>query len=272
MASLGASSGSAHAPRRICLGGIGVDAVELHEAMARIEHACSAKASMQVVTLNIDFITLARRMPAFRRVIEDAALVVADGRLLLWVSHLLGQPLPQQITGHDLMRECTALARARGLRMFLLGGLPGIAPALARRLEADHPGLRAEGEDGGSFTSDGDSEDNGALVARIRAFAPDLLFVALGAPKQEMWIARNLKATGASVAIGLGGVFDTLSGRLPRAPRWMQVSGMESLFQLAIAPRRYARRYLIDDPPTLASVAWRALVERIQRPLRSRGR
>ena len=87
-----------------------------------------------------------------------------------------------------------------------------------------------------------------------------------------MWIARNLKATGASVAIGLGGVFDTLSGRLPRAPRWMQASGMESLFQLAIAPRRYARRYLIDDPPTLASVAWRALVERMQRPLRSRGR
>jgi len=271
MASLGGSSGNAEAPRRVCLGGIRVDAVDLHEAMARIEQACGAKTPMQVVTLNIDFITLAGRIPAFRHVIDDSALVVADGRLLLWVSHLLGQPLPQQITGHDLMRECTALARARSLRMFLLGGSPGIADALARRLEADHSGLRAQGEDGGAFTTDGDNDGNAALVGRIRAFGPDLLFVALGAPKQEMWIARNLQATGASVAIGLGGVFDTLSGRLPRAPRWMQVMGMESLFQLAIAPRRYARRYLIDDPPTLARVAWRALIERVQQPRRSGG-
>ncbi|WP_280155155.1 WecB/TagA/CpsF family glycosyltransferase [Piscinibacter sp. XHJ-5] len=257
------------APRRVQIGDVLIDAVHLDELMAAVQQACRARTPLQIVTVNIDFIRLAQRSRAFRRVIHEAAWVVPDGRLVLWVSRLLGEPLPEQITGHDLVRESIRLARAHGHRMFLLGGMPGVAADVARRLERENPGLCVQGDDGGSFSADGDNEDNAALVQRIREFEADLLFVALGAPKQELWLARNLHATGVSVAVGVGGVFDTLSGRLPRAPRWMQVAGLESLFQLLIAPRRYARRYVLEDPPTLARVAWLALVTRVTRKRRA---
>jgi N-acetylglucosaminyldiphosphoundecaprenol N-acetyl-beta-D-mannosaminyltransferase len=249
---------------RVRVGDVEVDRAGLAEVMALIEHACASRSPLHVVTANIGFVTLARRHPAFREAVGTAGCVVADGRLLLWVTRLLGEPAPEQITGHDLVREGIALAHARSLRILLLGGMPGVAAELAQRLRDKHPGLRVTSEQAGRFSADGIGEDDEALAQRIRAQAPDLMFVALGAPKQELWIARHLRSTGVSVAIGVGGVLDTLTGRLPRAPRWMQVAGLESVFQLAIAPRRYARRYLLDDPPTLARVAWEALRRRLR--------
>jgi N-acetylglucosaminyldiphosphoundecaprenol N-acetyl-beta-D-mannosaminyltransferase len=255
---------------RVRVGELLVDRVGLADVMALIEHACANRSPLHVVTANIGFVTLARRHPAFREAIGASDCVVADGRLLLWVTRILGEPVPEQVTGHDLVRECVALAHAQSLRILLLGGMPGVAAELADRLRERHPGLAVAGEQGGSFSAEGTSEDDEALAQRIRAQAPDLLFVALGAPKQELWIASRRYSTGASVAVGVGGVFDTLTGRLRRAPRWMQVAGLESLFQLAIAPGRYARRYLVDDPPTLVRVTWEALRTRLRRG-RTRG-
>jgi N-acetylglucosaminyldiphosphoundecaprenol N-acetyl-beta-D-mannosaminyltransferase len=250
---------------RVRIGDLDVDRIGLADVVTRIGHACATRSALHIVTANIGFVTLARRRAPFRDAVNAAGCVVCDGRLLLWMSRLLGEPVPEQVTGHDLVRECIALAAVRGWRVVLLGGMPGIADELAARLRLQHPGLAVMGEGGGRFTSDGRGDDDADLVPRIRAYTPDLLLVALGAPKQELWIARQLHATGACVAIGVGGVFDTLTGHLPRAPHWMQVAGLESLFQLALAPRRYARRYLVDDPPTLARVAWHALVARLRR-------
>jgi N-acetylglucosaminyldiphosphoundecaprenol N-acetyl-beta-D-mannosaminyltransferase len=239
---------------QLTIQGVAIDRLELTAVMQRIEAACEARRPLQIVTVNVNFLTIARRKPFFREVLNGAGLSVADGRILLWVSRLFGRPFPEQITGHDLMRECLALGRARGYRMFLLGGMPGVAEQLAARLEREHPGLRVEGTDGGRFSATGDTDQQAELGARIRAFAPHLLFVALGAPKQDAWIAKHLEEVGGAVAVGVGGVFDTLTGTLPRAPRWMQVCGLESLYQLLIDPRRYARRYLLDDPPTLLRI------------------
>lgn len=232
--------------------------------MARVQQACLAREALQIVTVNVNFLTLARRKPFFRAVLNGAGLAVVDGRVLLWVLRLAGVPAPTQVTGHDLMREGVDLAAREGLGLFLLGGAPGVAEELAALLVTRHPGLRVAAAQGGRFTETGESEDDPALLARIRDFAPHLLFVALGAPKQDAWIARNLPAVGA-VAVGVGGVFDTLTGRLPRAPRWMQIAGLESLFQLVIEPRRYARRYLWDDWPTLLRLLYLACAMRFRR-------
>lgn len=245
--------------------GLRVDRIGLAGTLERIADACTTGEALQIVTVNLNFVTIARRDPAFLRAVNSAGLAVADGRILLWITQALGEPVPEQVTGHDLVRECIPVARQCGWKVFLLGGPPGVAEEVAQGLRCKHPGLQIDATDGGRFAADGQAEQPAELVARIRKFAPQLLFVALGAPKQDLWIARHLAELGVPVAVGVGGVFDTLSGRLPRAPRWMQVAGLESLFQLLIEPRRYARRYLLDDPPTLLRAAWSVFTRRALR-------
>ena len=250
--------------RPLEIDGLRLDAIGLHEVLARVERACDTRSPLHVVTVNVGHLSLARGDDALRRAINAAGLAIVDGRLLLWLARLRGTPSPEQVTGHDLVREGLALAARRGWRVFLLGGAPGVAASLARTLERERPGLRAEGAEGGRFTDDGRCDGDAEILARIRAFAPHLLFVALGAPKQELWLARNLQASGALVGAGVGGVFDTLAGTLGRAPRWMQVAGLESPYQLAVAPRRFARRYLLRDPPTLLRVAAAVTASRLR--------
>jgi N-acetylglucosaminyldiphosphoundecaprenol N-acetyl-beta-D-mannosaminyltransferase len=257
-------------PIRYELDGAALDDVDLSGAMEIVAEACRTGRSLQVVTVNLNFLTLAARLPDFRNVLRNPGLAVIDGRPLLWLARLRHPALKAtQVTGHDLLHACIPLAAERGYRVLLLGGQPGVAAEAVARLARDHPGLIIEASDGGSFTSDGHAERGDVLLAEIRSFAPQMIFVALGAPKQDLWIARNLATLPPAVAIGVGGVFDTLAGRLRRAPRWVQVAGLESPFQLMIEPRRYARRYLIDDPPTLFRVMWSALRGRRRNKRRS---
>jgi N-acetylglucosaminyldiphosphoundecaprenol N-acetyl-beta-D-mannosaminyltransferase len=259
---VGAAANSAVTPanRRVAAGrpsllGVAYDPVTFAEAMAVIEQACITRVPVRVSTVNLNFATLAHREPSFATLVATTGLSVVDGRILQWLTWLAGEPAPEQITGHDLFRACVGMAERDGLSFFLLGGEPGVASALAGRLVADH-GLRAVGTHHGSFTRDGHSEQEDVLLARIRDAAPDLLFVALGAPKQEAWLANHQAALGVPVGVGVGCVFDVETGRIARAPRWMQRAGLESFFQLVVAPRRYLERYVLDDVPTLG----RALV------------
>ena len=239
-----------------------IDRLPRHEIMRRIDSACRSREPLQIATVSVHFVTLARHDAHFRRTINRSNLSVADGRLLLWMTQLSGRGASEQITGHDLLNDCLALAAKRGYRVFLLGASPGVAHQLAHALRSRYPGIEVEGHDGGTFERDGSNPNQSAIVQQIRAFEPHLLFVALGAPAQEQWIASHVSQIG-GVAIGVGGVFDTQVGRLTRAPRWMQVAGLESLFQLIVAPRRYARRYLVEDPPTLIRLIVDALIQRV---------
>jgi len=236
---------------RLELEGIKIDHIDLSTTLKKISAACRGKDPIQIVTLNLNFITLARHKSYFKRVINKADIVVPDGRIIIWISKLLGNLLPEQITGHDLMRECLILGKKHGYRMFLLGGKPGIAKTLSEKLSSKYPEMKFDGMCGGVFNEKGENPENEKIVSKIRSFQPHFLMVALGAPKQDTWISKNLIRTGAKVAIGIGGVFDTLIGDLPRAPKWMQLLGLESIFQLLINPKRYWHRYLLDDTPTL---------------------
>lgn len=217
--------------------GVRVDNVRIGDAVDRIERFVRDGAPRQVVTVNPEFVILARRDPQFKRVLEAASLAVADGIGIVWAARILGRSLPERIGGVDLVDALAARSARSGIRLFFLGAGEGVAQAAARRLTARYPGCVIAGTHAGS-PADADAD---AIVERIRAAATDILLVAYGAPAQDLWIARHQPRTGAPVAIGVGGAFDYLSGRVPRAPRALQRVGLEWLYRLARQPWRWRR-------------------------------
>jgi N-acetylglucosaminyldiphosphoundecaprenol N-acetyl-beta-D-mannosaminyltransferase len=194
----------------------------------------------------VDHVVTAEDDEAFREAYAAASLSLADGQPLIWASRLLGAPLPAKISGSDLVLPLMELAARRRWRVYLLGGKPGVAAAVATRLERE-VGVQIAGVDCPVISLDGDPEDN-AVTERLRDAHPHLVLVALGAPKQELWVHRVRARIRPAVAIAVGAALDFLAGRIRRAPPWMSRYGLEWLFRLAHEPRRLARRYLLKDP------------------------
>lgn len=236
-------------PARIHLCGTAVDGVTLEQAVERIvRHARARGAPANVVTPNAQHLCLVKDDARFAEAYRGAWLSVADGVPLVWAARLLGTPLPGRVNGTDLFERVSAAAAGEGLGVFLLGGRPGAAAEAARVLQARHPGLRIAGT---SCPPMGFERDPAALAKveeEIRAAAPDLLFVGLGAPKQEVWMHEYRARLGVPVTVGIGGSFEMVSGRVPRAPRWMQRAGLEWLFRLGREPRRLVVRYATTNP------------------------
>lgn len=221
---------------------VDVDAVTRDGAIELIGEAIDARrghggAPFQVATVNPEFAMRARWDIPFRKALRACSLRVADGVGITLAARILGHPLPERVAGVELVEALSQAAAARGDRLFLLGGEPGVAEAAADRLRKLAPGLDVAGTLAGDS---GESGDNAALAA-IEAASPDVLLVAFGAPAQELWSARNLPVSGAAVAIGVGGTLDYLAGRARRAPRWMRRVGLEWLYRLGRQPRRIGR-------------------------------
>jgi N-acetylglucosaminyldiphosphoundecaprenol N-acetyl-beta-D-mannosaminyltransferase len=236
-----------------------VDPVTFDGALSAIEGLVAAGRGGLVVTPNVDHVVIAERNPEFREAYAGAALSLADGMPLLWVSRLLGRALPAKVSGSDLLVPLAELAAARRWRVYLLGAGPGVAEEAARRLR-DRCGLEVVGTDSPRIRLDGTPDDTAAALERVRAAAPHLLLLAFGAPKQEVWAHRHRHALGGTVAIGVGAGLDFVAGVARRAPPWMSRLGLEWLFRLAREPGRLWRRYLLDDPRFVAIVwrTWRA--------------
>lgn len=230
--------GPAPSPRVVRLLGVELDPVDSAQALARIEALAAAGGCHQVVTVNPELVIHAWRDPTYRAVLNQAALRLADGVGLLWAARLLGQHLPERVTGVDTFERLAQRCAAVGWRVFLLGGAPGVAELAAERLRARAPGLRVAGTYAGS-PSPADEAD---ILRRIRAAAPDVLFVAFGSPAQERWIARHRDHLAVPIAMGVGGAFDFVAGRVARAPHWVQRAGLEWLFRLARQPWRWRRQ------------------------------
>lgn len=222
--------------------GVRADALDMAGALARIEslleqHRNEGGPARQIITLNPEFVWEARRNPAFRQAINQATLVVADGIGIVWASRILGHPFPERVAGSDLLPLLAERCARQGYRLFLLGAAPGVAEETARILQQRFPGIQIAGTYAGS-PAEAEAE---SILQMIRAARPDVLTVAYGAPRQDLWIHRHAQALGAAgvgVAIGVGGAYDFLSGRVARAPRWMQRAGLEWLFRLLRQPRR----------------------------------
>jgi N-acetylglucosaminyldiphosphoundecaprenol N-acetyl-beta-D-mannosaminyltransferase len=235
---------------RVRFGHLWIDSLTFAGALDEIERLVDAGAGGAVFTPNVDHVVQAESDAGFRDAYARASLSLVDGQPLLWASRLLGPPLPEKISGADLVAPLVERAGRRGWRVFLLGGMPGSANATAKRFAASYGVQIAGVEDVRVDLAPGPLDD--ALLARIAGARPNLILVALGTPKQELWIAARRARLAPAVSLGIGAALDFAAGAVRRAPPWMQRAGLEWLYRLAREPRRLAGRYLRNDPKFLA--------------------
>lgn len=236
--------------------GCRLDSLTLAEALERIEKFIASGTPHHIVTLNAEIAYRASRDSGLLDIINRAGLVTPDGAGVVWAARFLGTPVPERVTGVDLVEALAARAAKKGWRLFFYGAAPGVAEKARDRLLSRYPGLKISGTAHG-YLPPREEED---LLARLKALRPDILLVALGAPKQERWIARHLEELGIPVAIGVGGALDVLAGEARRAPLWMQRKGMEWLYRLLKDPKRVKRMMAL---PKFIWGVWRqALKER----------
>lgn len=227
--------------------GVGISALTLAQATALVVGVRGRRQLGYVCLGTVNSLGEARRDPAFRRVLNDSWLTTPDGMPLVWLAHRLGHAGVTRVYGPDLLLAVCAAGRAAGLRHYFFGGAPGVADELARRLAARFPGLVVAGAESPPYRAL-TPDEFAAFQARVAAARPDVVWVGLGTPKQDRFMAEAWQRLEAGVLIGVGAAFDFHSGRLRQAPLWMQRSGLEWLFRLGQEPRRLAFRYLVRNP------------------------
>jgi N-acetylglucosaminyldiphosphoundecaprenol N-acetyl-beta-D-mannosaminyltransferase len=223
--------------------GIPVANLTEDEAVTAIDELISKGGSHYAAVVNAAKIVAASKDEKLKQVLLDADLITADGMSVVWASRVLGQPLKQRVTGIDLFQRLVERAAQRGLSVYFLGARDESVRGTVKRFKSRHAELKVAGYHNGYFA---DSESD-AIANLIKQSAADLLFVAMGSPAQENWIASQLARSGVRFALGVGGSFDHVSGLAVRAPRWMQRAGLEWLYRLMREPRRMWRRYLIGN-------------------------
>lgn len=252
------SARQAEPPLRIL--GVRIDDVTTAEARDRVVALVAGGGAHQIATVNPEFIMAAQRNPAFAQALDNTALNVPDGVGVLWAARRLGRPLRERVAGVDLLEHLCAAGSQHRWRAFFLGARDGVAERAAAIMAFKYTGLLVTGTYAGSPRP----EDEAEIVARVRKARPNLLFVAYGAPAQDLWLARNLalihdtsRPAGEPpglVGMGVGGAFDFLAGAQQRAPRWMQEAGLEWLYRLLREPRRWRRQLALVE--FVWRVAW----------------
>jgi N-acetylglucosaminyldiphosphoundecaprenol N-acetyl-beta-D-mannosaminyltransferase len=224
--------------RQLEILGVRVDGVTHAELLGVVDEFVAGRQPHQIVTLNPEMLVAAHTDTGFRAMLRQADLRVADGVGLMLAARLLGRPLPERITGSDGIYRLATHCAERGYRPYFLGAAPGVAEKAAVRLVALNPGLKVAG----TFAGSPRLEEEAEIIGRVRATAPDILFVAYGVPAEERWIARNRERLGVPVMMGVGGTFDFVAGVARRAPGWMRRAGLEWLHRLAREPWRWRRQ------------------------------
>ena len=220
---------------RVDILGVAFDDIVMDEAVDRALAMLEEARPHLVATPNPEIVQRANQDPEFAGILSNADLVVPDGVGIIYASRILGRPLKARVPGIDLASNLLARIAGTGRRLFLLGAAPGVAEQAAVNLQTAYPGLMVCGAHDGYFKEDGPVAD------AIREARADVVFVCLGAPKQEKWIAANGEAAGARLYIGLGGALDVFAGKAERAPEGFQKLGLEWLYRLIKEPSRIGR-------------------------------
>jgi len=232
---------------RVGLFGIAVDNVTQQEAVARMKELLSGRGRHYVVTPNVDHVVRLQKDPEFLEAYRGASLVTADGMPVVWASRLLGKPLKERVAGSDLVPAVCRLAAEGGYTVFFLGGNPGVAEKAGENLRRSIPGLKVAGSYAPPFGFEKDPAQNEETVRRVNEAKPDVVFIALSAPRQEKWIHRHAGRLQFRLALCIGSALDYPAGMARRAPGWMRRCGLEWVWRIRLEPGRLARRYLIED-------------------------
>lgn len=243
-------------PERVALMGCEIDNLTMEETLQRVGGFIADGRPHQHVVVNVDKLVKAAHDPQLRRIINDCALVNVDGMPVVWASRLLGRPLKERVAGIDLFDALMHRAAAEGWRVFLLGAEEAVVQEVRRRYAERLPALQFAGVRNGYWKP----EEEDAVVSQIAASRADLLFVAISSPKKERFLGQHQQRMRVPFAMGVGGSFDVAAGKVRRAPRWMQRSGLEWFFRFLQEPRRMVRRYFVEDMAFLPMLwrEWRA--------------
>ena len=207
------------------------------------EQFIASKAPHYIAMMNVAKIVKMRSDKELAESILAADLIGADGTPLVWVSRLFGTPLPGRVNGTDLMYRLLEKASENRYRIFFFGATDNVLQRVLEVVRRDYSGVVIAGSQHGYFAP----AEEPAIVQKIRTAQPDILLIAFGTPKKELWVKRYLAAMEVPVIHGVGGSFDVLAGVVRRAPLWMQRSGLEWLFRLLQEPGRMWRRYLVTN-------------------------
>jgi N-acetylglucosaminyldiphosphoundecaprenol N-acetyl-beta-D-mannosaminyltransferase len=246
--------GLEYAIPRVDVLGVRVSAINMRQALDAIDEWITAGARRYVCVTGVHGVMESRRDPRLREIHNRAGLVTPDGMPLVWWTKSSGWTQTRRVYGPDLLLACCERSIVAGYRHFFYGGEPGVADLLARRLSARFPGLAVAGTCAPPFRPLTKSEDED-IVRRINDTSTDIVWVGLGTPRQEYWMAEHLNRIDAAVMIGVGAAFDIHAGLKKQAPLWMQQRGLEWSFRLATEPRRLWKRYVYNNP----AFVWMAL-------------
>jgi N-acetylglucosaminyldiphosphoundecaprenol N-acetyl-beta-D-mannosaminyltransferase len=242
------------AKNRVNILGVNVNAANLRDAVATLERWREERQRNYVCCVSVHGIVTAQRDTAIRSALNGCGFATTDGMPLAWWCRRAGHSDAKRVPGTELLRAMCSLGAQRGHRHYFYGGSPRVVRLMVKRLQEQYPGLIIAGFRSPPFRAL-TPEEIAADIATINAADPDFVWIGLGMPKQEKWMAEHVGKIHAAALLGVGAAFDFCAGTKPRAPRWMQQSGLEWVFRLASEPRRLAHRYLIDNSIFLALAA-----------------
>ena len=218
--------------------GVPVHPMTMAEAVNSLEQRMLGGEQTFVVTANAEIIMMCQDDAEYNNIIsKQAELVLPDGAGAVWAGRHLGYKVPERVAGFDLYNQLLALSAQKGYKAYFFGGSPGIAEAAKAKSEERYPGVQVVGCHNGYFTD----ADVPAIIKEINNSGAEMLFVALGAPKQEKWILAHRHELRPRILMGIGGSFDVLAGKMERAPKWMQDASLEWAFRLYKQPSRFMR-------------------------------
>ena len=224
-----------------------INSVTMSETVEAIEQMIAADKKSYVVAINVDVVMKIEADPYLKKIVDDADMVLVDGKPLVWISKLHGRPLKEKVSGSDLVPLLCEVAAKNGYKVFIIGGKEGSAERAKQRLEEKLPDIKIVGTYAPPFGFEKDDAELERINRMISQAHPDLLITCFGCPKQEKWIYENIEKYDAKVSICAGATVDFLAGNVTRAPRWMSEHGLEWFYRFLQEPKRMFRRYFVDD-------------------------
>lgn len=230
------------ANNRIDILGCPVDNLSMEESLSEVDSYIHAGVPRQHVAINVRKVVGSYLNEELRNVVGQCDLALADGQPIVWASRMLGRPLKGRVTGIDLMQELLQRAATRGYRVFLLGARQEVLEKVVQYYQRDYPALQIVGYRNGYWSSDQEMQ----VVQEIQNAQPDILYVAMGSPKKEFFVNKYRDHMRVPFAMGVGGSFDVIAGKVTRAPSYLQRAGFEWFWRFLHEPFRLGRRYLTD--------------------------